>query len=238
MYIDALSRSKGTSEDDNNDFKIFINDYEVTDFSLFVEQLLTSNDVNFPVIMEFLKINKIAPELKDIYNNIGFGIVTQLNDEYAVWKLVRNLNYLKQNDCDLNLELLNFLRSLTFGGNLIKHGDLFSNIRVMKTILPFCTDFFSNEKYWSKIRYFCLDTQEVIEALDYLIRNYGCEKNCKYLQRPQKNPFSLKHLARNKIRITIYSKICYKSINYNVAYFSSCKANLPKILFEYVNFKN
>lgn len=235
---DPHSRSKETSRDDKEDFKMFINDYEVTDFSLFIEQMLSSNDVNFPVIMDFLKVNKIVPELKEIYDNIGFGIVTKLSDENEKWRLIRNLKYLRENGCDVNLELLNFLRSLTFGGNLIKHGDLHSNISVMKTILPFCTNFFINNKYWNKIRFFCFDTKEVMDALDFLIINYGKEKNCKFLKRPQKNAFSLKHLARNKVRDIVYSTTCNNKHgeNYNVTYFNLCEANLPTVLFKYINF--
>lgn len=237
---DPHSRSRETSKDDNSDFKMFINDDEVTDFSLFIEQMLSSNDVNFPIIMDFLKLNKLVPDLKEIYNNIGFGIVTKVTDDNSKWRLITNLEYLRKDDCDLNLELLNFLRSLTFGGSLIKHGDLSSNVQVMKTILPFCTNFFIDDRYWNKIRYFCLDTQEVMDALEFLILNYGKEKNCKYLQRPQKNAFSLKHLARNKVRDILYSSKynrCRKSDgDYNVAYYNLCESNLPRVLFKYIKF--
>lgn len=197
--------------------------------------MLSSNDVNFPVIMDFLKINKIIPELREIYNNIGFGIVTKLSDENAKWRLIRNLTYLKENECDVNLELLNFLRSLTFGGNIIKHGDLSTNIQVMKTILPFCTNFFIDDRYWNKIRYFCFDTQEVKDAIEFLILNFGKHKNFKYLQRPLRNAFSLKHLSRNKVRDIIYSTN-YGNKNYNVTYYNLCETNLPAILFKYINF--
>ncbi|KAG5674843.1 hypothetical protein PVAND_004788 [Polypedilum vanderplanki] len=226
-----------TTKDDQEDFQLFINDEEVKDFSLFVEQMLSSNDVNFPVIFDFLKMNKLVPDLNEIYNNIGYTIVTNMNDKNARWKLIRNLSYLKMNACDLNLELLNFLRSLAFGGNKIKHGDLHSNINVMKIILPFLTNFFDDEKYWNKIRYFCFDTIEVKEAINFLVLNYGKEKNYKYIQPSPKNAFSLKHLARNKVRDIIWNNN-YKSNNHkcNVRYYNHCKANLPVVLFKYINF--
>lgn len=237
---DPLSRSKEGSKKENDDFKLYINDYEVTDFSLFIEKMLSSNDENFPVIMDFLELNNLVPELKDIYKHIGFGIVTKLSDGNSKWRLIRNLTYLKERGCDLNLELLNFLRSLTFGGKLIKHGDLFTNVQVMKTILPFCTNFFADERYWHKIRYFCFDTQEVIDALEFLILSYGKENNCKYLQRPQKNAFSLKHLARSKVRDIIYSSNYRNNRkqgrDYNVTFYNLCETNLPTVLFDYINF--
>lgn len=242
-HLDTHSKYKKISipEDDNSDFKMFINDTEVTDIALFIEQMLSSNDANFPVIMDFLQMNKIVTDLKEIYRNFGFGIVTKLSDDISKEKLIKNLEYLRENECDLNLELLNFLRSLTFGGNRIEHGDLFSNIQVLKTILPFCTNFFTDDRYWNKIRYFCFDTTDVIGALEFLIMNYGNEKNYKYLQSPPKDAFSLKHLARNKVRDVIYSsdykhKSGKHKSDYNVTFYNLCETNLPSVLFKYINF--
>lgn len=200
--------------------------------------MLSSNDGSFPVIMEFLKINMIVPDVCEIYKSIGYSIInmTDVNDINLQWRLIRNLTYLKEQNCDLNIEMLNFLRTLTFGGKLIKHGDQVTNERVMKILLPFCTNFFDDDiKYWNKIRHFCCDTVEVVDALNFLITNYGKEKNCKFLQNPNKSAFSLKHLARNKIRDVIW---CNNNNNHhrNEAYYKLCENDLPSLLFKYINF--
>lgn len=217
-------------------FKLYLDEDEINDFPLFIERLLTANDFNFPVIMDFLQLNGIigADDLSKIYSSIGYTLVTDsiVNDSNARWIFIRNLAYLKDQKCDLNLELLNFLRSLTFGGKLIKHGTFESNVRIIRMLLPFCTDFFHNEIYWSKIRYFCMDTVEVIEVLRYLILNFGTEGNFKFLLTPHRDPFTLKHLARNKVRENLFS--CRDKCN--VKYFKLCRRNLPTVIFKYINF--
>lgn len=176
-------------------------------------------------------------DVRELYNNLGYTIMTDMNDKYAKSRLISKLVYLSENDCDLNLELLNFLRSLTFGGKLIKHTDLLTNIKVMKTILPFCTSFFDDDKIWRKILYFCHDTQEIKDALKFLIVNYGKEKNHKFIQLPIKSAFSLKHLSRNRVRENIWNKNNTSNIKKcNVTYYNMCKINLPACLFTYINF--
>jgi hypothetical protein len=226
---------------------MFINDDEVSDYSLLIEKMLVQNDAYFPAIMDFLKINKFVPDLHKNYHSIGYTIINNINDAKSRCTLKRNLKYLYDNDCDINMELLHFLRSLTFGGKLIKHGDQSTNILVIKTLLPFCTNFFHDEtKYWNKIRHFCFDTEEIIDALKFLILNYGREENFKYLH-PTHNKkidaFSLKHLARNKVRETIWqgndSNNKGKSGNNkkcNTSYYDLCKSDLPAVLFKYICF--
>jgi hypothetical protein len=233
-----ISPSLTSTTTGNDIFKLYHGEDEINDFPLFIERLLTANDFNFPVIVDFLCLNGIvsSDDLCKIYANIGFTLVTDeiMNDSNARWIFLRNLAYLKDQKCDLNLELLNFLRSLTFGGKLIKHGSFETNARVIQMLLPFCTDFFHNECYWRKIRYFCCDTIEVIDALRFLIVNYGTEENLKYLHTPQRDAFTLKHLARNAVRENLY---CRDKSNCNVArYYKLCRMNLPTVIFKYINF--
>lgn len=232
--------SNETTSDDN--FKLYLDDDEVNDFPVLIEKLITSNDGNFPVIMDFLLLNKFVGEedLHEIYQNIGYTIVSDeiVSNEFARWKLLRNLTYLKFYRCDLNLELLNFLRSLTFGGKSIKHGNFDSNVKVIRMLLPFCTDFFHNETYWRKIRYFCFDTVEVIDAIRFMVINYGREQNLKFLQLPHRDAFSLKHLSRNKTREVMFSNSynCDKNYDDVVLYNELCKISLPAVILKYLHF--
>lgn len=220
----------GTAND--AEFTLLLGD-EVTDFSLLFEKMLASNDENFPVIMEFLRINNLMPEIADVHRDIGYTFINSscnVCDLPTKWTLAQNLKYLKENGCDLNLEMFNYLRSLTFGGSLVKRGENF--LKVIQLLLPLCTDFFHDVNLWKKIRYFSADTKEIKAALDFLITNYGCEKNYKFLP-PQQSytPFSLKHLARNKVREDVWNN---KKTNLSV--FTFCKENLPVTLFKYVIF--
>lgn len=234
--------SSETTIDDN--FKLYLDDDEVNDFPVFIEKLITTNDGNFPVIMDFLLLNNFASEedLREIYQNIGYTIVSGdeiVNNSFARWKLLRNLAYLKIHRCDLNLELLNFLRSLTFGGKAIKHGNFDSNVKVIRLLLPFCTDFFHSDTYWRKIRYFCFDTVEVIDAIRFLIVNYGREQNLKFLPPPHhRDAFSLKHLSRNKTREVMFSNSFNSDKNYDdvVPYNELCEISLPAVIFKYLHF--
>ena len=56
--------SNETTKDDT--FKFYFNEEEINDFPLLIERLLTSNDENFPVIMDFLTLNGIVGELEKI----------------------------------------------------------------------------------------------------------------------------------------------------------------------------
>lgn len=229
-----ISVQVSLSETTNDSVTFFMGDEE-TDFSLLFEKMLATNDENFPVIMEFLKLNNFVPKLSDVYNEIGYSFINSscdYSDYQTKWKLVTNLMYLKENKCDLNLEMFNFLRSLTFGGKIVKRGENY--LQVIKILLPFCTDFFIDLSNWKKIRYFCADTKEIIEALHFLILNYGTEKNYKFLlPLPKYNPFTLKHLARNKVRENVW-----KNKKVNLSALTFCKENLPVMLFKYMKFEN
>lgn len=219
----------GTTGDD---FTILVDD-AVIDFPSLFEKMLSNNDENFPIIMEFLRINNFVPKISDVHRDIGYSFINSscdLNDYETRWKLVTNLIYLNEHGCDLNLELFNFLRSLTFGGKIVKRGENF--LQVIQLLIPFCTDFFVDLNIWRKIRYFCADTKEIIEALNFLIVNYGTEKNYKFLPPLHKyNPFSLKHLARNKVREDVW-----KNKKMNRSAFTFCEENLPVMLFKYMKF--
>lgn len=222
------------AETTEDDFTLFIGDEDnVTDFSLLFEKLLSTNDAHFPLIMEFLKANKIGPELPVIYKDMGYSFINHncdIKDPQTRWNLITNLIYLKENGCDLNIEMFNYLRSLTFGGNVVKRGRKF--LSIISLLLPFCTDFFTDLSYWKKIRYFCADTKEIVEALNFLITNHGTEKNFKFLLPARTyNPFSLKQLARNKVR-----EIVWSNKKMNLSAYAISRENLPVMLFKYLCF--
>lgn len=228
----SLSHVVSFAETTVDDFTLFMGD-EVTDFSVLFEKLLSTNDANFPAIMEFLRTNKIGVRLPEIYKEIGYTFINNscdISDNRTKWKLATNLIYLRANGCDLNIEMFNYLRSLTFGGNVVKRGENF--LQVIHFLLPFCTDFFIDLSYWNKIRYFCVDTKEIVKALNFLIVNYGSEKNYRFLpQLRSYNPFSLKHLARNKVRENVW-----KNKKMNLSFYTFCQENLPVMLFKYLRF--
>lgn len=221
------------TETTDDGIKLFMGD-ELIDFSLLFEKLLSKNDENFPVVMEFLSVNNIVPKLSDVHAEMGYTFISNNCDvanAQTKWRLISNLIYLKENKCDLNLELFNFLRSLTFGGKIVKRGKNY--LEIIKIMLPFCTDFFIDLSNWKKIRYFCADTKEIVEALNFLVANYGTEKNYKFLLPLQKyEPFSLKHLSRNKVR-----EIVWKNKQINLSFLTFCKDNLPVMLFKYMKFE-
>lgn len=183
--------------------------------------------------MDFLRVNNIGIQLPDIYKDLGYTFIKSncdISDFRTKWKLATNLIYLRCYGCDLNLEMFNYLRSLTFGGNQVKRSEHF--LQVIKLLLPFCTDFFIDLSYWNKIRYFCVDTKEIVEALSFLITNYGTESNYKFLRQLRTyNPFSLKHLARNKVRETVW-----KNKKMNLSFYTFCEESLPVMLFKYMCF--
>jgi hypothetical protein len=77
-----------------------------------------------------------------------------------------------------------------------------------------------------------VDTKEIVKALNFLIINFGTEKNYKFLpQLRSYNPFSLKHLARNKVRENVW-----KNKKMNLSFFTFCQENLPVMLFKYLCF--
>ncbi|CRK86558.1 CLUMA_CG000073, isoform A [Clunio marinus] len=220
------------TETTRDDFTLFMDD-QVTDFTLLFEKMLSRNDENFPVIMEFLHINNLVAKLPDVHRDMGYTFIDNncdFSDFYTKWKLVRNLKYLQEKGCDLNLEMFNYLRSLTFGGKLVKRSKNF--LQVIQLLLPFCTDFFIDLSYWKKIRYFCVDTKEIIDALNFLITNYGTEKNYRFLPPLRKyNPFSLKHLARNAVR-----EKAWQNKKINKSFNTLCEKNIPVMLFKYMSF--
>ena len=223
------------TETTDGEITLFIGD-EVIDFELLFEKLLSNNDETFPIVMEFLRINRILPaKLCDVHANLGYSFISSNSSTEnceTKWHLMRNLVYLKENECDLNLEMFNYLRSLTFGGKIVKRGQNF--LEVVKILLPFCTDFFIDLDIWSKIRYICADTCEIITALNFLVINYGTENHFKFLPRQQKyEPFSLKHLSRNKVRENVW-----RSKTINQSYLTLCKENLPVMLFKFIKFEN
>lgn len=173
------------------------------------------------------------PKISDVHRDIGYSFINascDIRNKQTKWKLATNLIYLKESGCDLNLEMFNYLRSLTFGGNLMKRGGNY--IQVIQLLLPFCTDFFIDQNYWKKIRYFCADTKEIVLALNFLITKYGTENNYKFLPPLHKyDPFSLKHLARNKVRENVW-----RNKKMNRSLFTFCEENLPVMLFKYVKF--
>lgn len=173
------------------------------------------------------------PKISDVHRDIGYSFINancDTRDHQTKWKLATNLIYLKESGCDLNLEMFNYLRSLTFGGTAVKRGANF--LQVIQLLLPFCTDFFIDLSYWKKIRYFCSDTKEIVEALNFLVTQYGTEKIYKFLPPLHKyDPFSLKHLARNKVRENVW-----RNKKMNLPLFTFCEENLPVMLFKYVKF--
>lgn len=220
-------------ETTDDGFKLYLGD-EAIDFPLLVEKLLATNNENFPIVMEFLKMNIFVPKLSETYSEIGYTFINSHSfaNEQTKWRLKSNLIYLKENKCDLNLEMFNFLRSLTFGGKVVKRGENF--LEILKILIPFCTDFFIDKVTWKKIRYFCGDTEEIKEALKFLINNYGTEVQYKFLPPlPKYEPFSLKHLARNKNRENVW-----KNKTINLSFLACCKDNLPVTLFKYMKFEN
>jgi len=190
-------------------------------------------DADFPIIMEFFKVNRLSPLIAEVHKEIGYTFLNNscnIFEEVTRANLKRNLEFLKSNGCDLDLELFLYLRSLTFGGTLMKHGENYIN--VIRLLLPHCTDFFTDFNNWKKIKYFCTDTKEIIDALHFLIINYGNEHLFKYLPPFEiYNPFSLKHLSRNKTRETIW-----KQKRFNKGLYEFCETNLPAVLFNYICF--
>lgn len=183
--------------------------------------------------MDFLRMNNMVAKLPDIHRELGYTFIKSncdISDFHIKWRLATNLIYLRENGCDLNLEMFNYLRSLTFGGIFVKRGENF--LQVIQILLPFCTDFFIDDNYWNKIRYFCVATKEIRKALNFLIINYGTERNYKFLPPMNTyNPFSLKCLARNKVRENVW-----KNKKMNLSFYTFCRENLPVMLFKYLSF--
>lgn len=175
------------------------------------------------------------PSIVDVHRSLGYTFVNNscnVRDAQTKWRLVKNLKYLNESGCDLNLELFNYLRSLTFGGSVVKRSDQY--LDVIQLLLPFTTDFFIDLSCWKKIRYFCNDTKEIKIALSFLILNHGTDSNYKFLPPLQKyNPFSLKHLARNKVRESVWK--CKKT-NLSERKLAFVKENLPHTVFDYLKF--
>jgi hypothetical protein len=208
---------------------------DVKDINQLFEKMLCENDENFPIVMDFLKSNgKINVTV--MHNELGYSFINSncdVNDSYIKWKLINNLNYLKMNSCDLDRELFFFLHSLTFGGKIVQRGKHYLDL--VKILIPFVTDFFTNQTYWKKIRYFS-HTKEMIEVLHFLLQNYGSEKIFPILPPPfteykKYGPFTLKHLARNKLREILWNE---KKVNHTMI--SICDEDLPRQLYKYLMF--
>lgn len=237
VYIVSLTET--TADDDANALVLFIGDGDVIDCAQLFEKMLSENDGSFPVVMDFLLANNLITSLSTLHSELGYSFInSQCNvaDTLTKMKLVNNLSYLQLHSCDLDLEMFNFLRSLTFGGKIVKRGTNY--LDVIKILLPYCTDFFNDVNYWKKIRYFCSDTKEIIAALDFLIANYGSEVMYKFLPPQAKyEPFTLCHLARNKARSNMFKRSgggC--DVRHTLAMMSMCRENLPKTLCKYLFF--
>lgn len=210
-------------------------DYKTKDFANLMERLLCTNDQYFTTIMDFMKQLNVITDIPQMHREIGYTFITKpqdfLNNQHNKLIFINNLTYLHNVNCNLNLELLNYLRSLTFGGNYFIH-EMY--IDVIDIFLPFLTDFFTNPSYWDTIKYFCADTKAVVNALTYLITNYGVEVNFKYLpKQPAYNAFSLRHLSRNAMRAQIY-----QSHKLNDALYEICESSLPHSLMNYMIFRH
>ncbi|CAO1342521.1 unnamed protein product [Diamesa tonsa] len=207
--------------------------YKTKDVANLMERLLCTNDRYFTSIMDFMKQQNVLTDIPQKHRDIGFTFITKpqhflTKDNKLIF--INNLKYLHNENCNLNLELVNYLRSLTFGGNYFIH-ELY--IDLIHIFLPFLTDFFINSSYWDRIKYFCVDTKAVVNALKYLIENYGSEEQFKYLpKQPAYNAFSLQHLSRNAMRAQIY-----KGHKFNDALYEICESNLPNTLMNYLMFR-
>ena len=221
------------SETENSNEEIH-SEYKTKDFANLLERLLCTNDRYFTTIMDFMKQLNVITDIPQMHRDIGFTFITKPQDfldKDNKLIFINNLKYLHNEKCDLNLELFNYLRSLAFGGNYFIH-EMY--IDVIQILLPFLTDFFINPSYWDKIKYFCVDTKAVTNALRYLIEMNGVEDNFKYLpKQPAYNAFSLRHLSRNAMRAQIY-----KDHKFNDALFKICKCNLPYSLMNYLMFRH
>lgn len=238
MFCSSVVSITETTENDGNALILFIGDGsggEVTDFGQLFEKMLSENVGSFPAVMDFLLMNNFIVDLSTLHGELGYSFINSncdVSDTLTKLKLINNLNYLKMHSCDLNLEMFNFLRSLTFGGKIVKRGTNY--LDVIKILLPYCTDFFIDVNYWMKIRYFCTDTKEIIDALDFLVTNYGSEMIYKFLPPLSKyQPYTLRHLARNKVRENVFGG---KSVSHMTSMMSMCSESLPKTLCKYLLF--
>lgn len=199
--------------------------------------MLSENVGSFPAVMDFLLANNFITSLSAVHAELGYSFITSqcnIDDTLTKLKLMNNLNYLKMHSCDLDLELFNFLRSLTFGGKIVKRGSNY--LDVIKLLLPYCTDFFADVSYWKKIRYFCSDTKEIIDALDFLIANCGSEVIRRFLPTQVKyEPYTLRHLARNRVRASLFGGGRH-DVSHQQAVVSMCRESLPKTLCKYLFF--
>ncbi|CAO1336146.1 unnamed protein product [Diamesa serratosioi] len=209
-------------------------DYKTKDFANLMERLLCTNDRYFTSIMDFMKQLNVITDIPELHREMGYTFITKpqdfLNKDNKLI-FINNLKYLHNANCDLNLELFNYLRSLAFGGNYFIH-EMY--IDVIHIFLPFLTDFFINPKYWDRIKYFCGDTKAVANALKYLIESNGTEDQFKYLpKQPAYNAFSLCHLSRNALRAQIY-----KGHKFNDALYNNCASSLPHSLMNFMIFRH
>lgn len=236
MYTCAVYFNETTSDGFSLSINGEITFFKYKEFSVILEKLLSTNEEHFPEIMDFLIINKLNDsKLRDVHESLGFSFINShcfdSDNSQTKNRLINNLTYLKRHDVNLNLEMFNFLRSLAFGGKVLKRGKKY--LEIINTLLPFCTDFFFDyDNYWKKIRYFCSDTKEVKTSLNFLVKNFGTEKNYKFLPMRQNKPFSLKHISRNKIRESVWRKS-----KIDLLYLTYCHENLPKVLFGYIKFE-
>lgn len=231
----VVSQSE-TTADDGNALVLFIGG-DVTDFVQLFEKMLSENVGSFPAVMDFLLMNNFITSLSTLHAELGYSFINSqcnVDDTLTKLKLINNLNYLKMHSCDLDLEMFNFLRSLTFGGKIVKRGTNY--LDVIKILLPYCTDFFIDVNFWKKIRYFCSDTKEIVDALDFLITSYGSEMIYKFLPPLAKyEPFTLRHLARNKVRENVF-KGGKHDVRHMTEMLTMCRENLPKSLCKYLFF--
>lgn len=205
--------------------------------------MLSENDGNFPNVMNYLRMKNAIPELSQMHKELGYSFLNikcDVLDQQTKFKLINNLNYLKMNSCDLDRELFNYLHSLSFGGTIVKRGKVY--LELVKILMPFITDFFFNDTYWKKIRYFCNDTKEIIDVLNFLIPfchenifnsfpQYFSSRHIASLKGNSRRPFTLKHLSRNKMR-----KLIFNNGKMNHLMMSMCTENLPQELYKYLFF--
>lgn len=126
----------------------------------------------------------------------AFVIASSFDDFKRIYKLIEHFH---GRFLDVNVMLTSFLQAVAITSSFNSIQTHVPNI--LKTLLPFCTNFFSNQNHWAKeINSFYQLNPVIKETVDHLLQNFGNQENYKSVPNCVLKIFPLQHLARNKIR--------------------------------------
>ena len=202
-----------------------------------LRKCITSDEMLDLTIELIEHLHSISFDIKssDFTSAVGYTFLASLSNLkiHHYHRLSKLMQHFYNNSLNINAVLCNYLQA--FASNQIEDSQYSDVFDIIKILLPFCTNFFSDFNLWrGQIRLFRLLNPRIEHVINHLLKNYGYQKNYEILGEPFMEVFSLQHLSRNVIRDNVMRNLgTEKEFVDNILLLE----NVPKCLKQYLRFQ-